>query len=119
MDPKPTMNDTAEANLNQNSAKAGVTAPLAGSIAFGATMYGPKPVFAPDDGGGTPAPALAAPAPSGGEPAAPAEPTPQVPANSTPSKPGIPARPAYLPKERERPAKGFSLSREMQTISFA
>ena len=53
MDPKLTMNDTAEANLNQNSAKAGVTAPLAGSIAFGATMYGPKPVFAPEDGGGS------------------------------------------------------------------
>jgi len=53
MDPKLTMNDTAEANLNQNSAKAGVTAPLAGNIAFGATMYGPKPVFAPEDGGGS------------------------------------------------------------------
>ncbi len=53
MDPKLTMNDTAEANLNQNSAKAGVTAPLAGSITFGATMYGPKPVFAPEDGGGS------------------------------------------------------------------
>lgn len=53
MDPKLTMNDTAEANLNLNRAKAGVTAPLAGSIAFGATMYGPKPVFAPDDGAGS------------------------------------------------------------------
>jgi len=53
MDPKLTMNDTAETNLNLNSAKAGVTAPLAGSIAFGATMYGPKPVFAPEDGGGS------------------------------------------------------------------
>ncbi|WP_152413169.1 hypothetical protein [Brucella anthropi] len=47
------MNDTAEAKLNLNRAKAGVTVPQAGSIAFGATMYGPKPVFAPDDGGGS------------------------------------------------------------------
>lgn len=53
MDPKLTMNDTAETNHNLNRVKAGVTAPLAGSIAFGATMYGPKPVFAPDDGSGS------------------------------------------------------------------
>lgn len=53
MGPKLTMNDTAETNHNLNRAKAGVTAPLAGSIAFGATMYGPKPVFAPEDGAGS------------------------------------------------------------------
>ncbi|KAB2725663.1 hypothetical protein [Brucella anthropi] len=118
MDPKLTMNDTAETNLNQNSAKAGVTAPLAGSIAFGATMYGPKPVFAPADGGGTSAQTPAAPAPSGGEPAAPAEPTPQVPANSTPSKPGLHARPAYLPKELWDETAGFKADVYNELVAF-
>ncbi|MFV0798934.1 hypothetical protein OHI65_08530 [Brucella sp. MAB-22] len=118
MDPKLTMNDTAETNLNLNRAKAGVTAPLAGNIAFGATMYGPKPVFAPADGGGNPAPAPAAPSPSGDEPAALADSTPQVAANSTPSKPGLSARPAYLPKELWDEAAGFKADAYNELVAF-
>ncbi len=117
MDPKLTMNDTAETNLNLNSEKAGVTAPLAGSIAFGATMYGPKPVFAPADGGGTPAPAPAAPAPSGGDPA-PVDATPQNPAAPSPAEPELPVRPDYLPEELWDEKAGFKADAYNELVAF-
>lgn len=118
MDPKLTMNDTAETNLNLNSAKAGVTVPQAGSIAFGATMYGPKPVFAPADGGGTPAPAPAAPAPSGGEPATPANPALQTPADPAPAEPELPVRPDYLPEELWDEKAGFKADAYNDLVAF-
>lgn len=118
MDPKLTMTDIAETHLNQNSAKAGVTALLAGSAAFGMTMYGPKPVFAPADGGGAPAPAPAAPAPSGGEPAAPANPAPQTPADPAPAKPELPVRPDYLPEELWDETAGFKADAYNELVAF-
>lgn len=116
MDPKLTMNDTAEANLNQNSAKAGVTAPLAGSIAFGATMYGPKPVFSAPDGGGTPAPVT--PAPSGGEPAAPATPSQEPSADPKSATPDVPVRPDYLPEELWDEQAGFKADAYNDLVAF-
>lgn len=52
MDPKLTMNEEAATKQFQSSARAGGTVQLAGSAAWGATMPGPKPFFAPDDGAG-------------------------------------------------------------------
>ncbi len=52
MDPKLTMTNYAETHHDLPSARADDTARQAGSVAWGATMYGPKPVFAPEGGAG-------------------------------------------------------------------
>lgn len=118
MDPKLTMTDIADTHHNQNSARAGVTALLAGSSALGMTMYGPKPVFSPSDGGGTPAPAPASPAPSGGEPAATADPAPQTQADPAPANPNLPVRPNYLPKELWDEKTGFKAQDYNDLVAF-
>lgn len=53
MDPKLTMNEEAATKQFQSSARAGGTVRLAGSAAWGVTMPGPKPFFAPDERGGS------------------------------------------------------------------
>lgn len=114
MDPKLTMNEEAATKQFQSSARAGGTVRLAGSAAWGATMPGPKPFFAPE-GDAPAAPAAPAPAapPSGEapavEPAAPAAPS---------GEPEKPVRPEYLPESLWDEATGFKSQDYNDLVAF-
>jgi len=81
---------------------------LAGSVAWGATMFGPKPFFAPE-GDAPAAPAAPAPAPSGEVPAAPAAPE---------SQPEKPVRPEYLPESLWDENTGFKAQDYNDLVAF-
>lgn len=114
MDPKLTMNEEAATKQFQSSERAGGTVRLAGSAAWGATMPGPKPFFAPEgDAPAAPAaPAPAAPAPTdapAAEPAAPAAPS---------GEPEKPVRPEYLPESLWDEATGFKAQDYNDLVAF-
>jgi len=114
MDLKLTMNEEAATKQFQSSARAGGTARLAGSAAWGATMPGPKPFFAPE-GDAPAAPAAPAPAaaPSGEAPAA----EPAVPAAPS-GEPERPVRPDYLPESLWDEATGFKAQDYNDLVAF-
>ncbi|WP_407976104.1 hypothetical protein ACJKIH_03000 [Brucella pseudogrignonensis] len=110
MDPKLTMNEE-QAKQFQSSARAGGTVRLAGSAAWGATMFGPKPFFAPE-GDAPSAPAAPAPAPSS---EAPAEPPARAAPNAEPEKP---VRPDYLPESLWDENTGFKEQDYNDLVAF-
>lgn len=118
MDPKLTMNEEAATKQFQSSARAGGTVRLAGSAAWGATMPGPKPFFAPEgDAPAAPAaPAPAAPAPGDApatEPVAPADP------NNNPDE-GLSdkSRPEWLPESLWDVENGFKAQDYNDLVAF-